>query len=275
MISENARTLVSTTARVYPATARIRARSDLREIESFTSHVSTAQTRARVKDVVAVVEKNSNSKIAQHTERKRIAYGKLIHARMHHGHSTNVMNALKKAYEGKYEHYDDPCDACIFAKARMHTRNKTHKRTAKHLGDRLHYDLFHGPSRSEEGYKYVLVVIDEFTSRSWSVGLRRKSHLFGELRAVISEVETKMRGARVNGLATGCADRPHAVEIRSDNAGENLLKKMQELCRRNGTVLETSVPYQQWQNGKAERLGGYVMKGGRALQYGGCLPERD
>ena len=270
--SKNAYFLDST-ARVYPNTARMRARLDSREKTTTLPHMPTARMRAREKGDEAVIEKGREH--ARHTEKQRKAYGKLIHARMHHGHSSNVVSALKKTYGGKYTHYDGPCDACMMAKARMKTRQKTHRRTAKHLGDRLHYDLFHGPSRSEEGYKYVLVVIDEFTSRSWAVGLRRKSNLFGALRDVIASVETQMRGARVCGLATGCSDEPHVVEIRSGNAKENLLKKMQDLCRRNGTVLETSVPYQQWQNGKAERLGGYIMKGGRSLQYGGCMIERD
>ena len=53
------------------------------------------------------------------------------------------------------------------------------------------------------------------------------------------------------------------------------MKRMQELFKMNGTRMETSVPYQQWQNGKAERLSGYIMKGGRALQYGGHVPKRD
>jgi hypothetical protein len=38
-------------------------------------------------------------------------------------------------------------------------------------------------------------------------------------------------------------------------------------------VIETSVPHNQWQNGVAERLGGYIIEGGRALQFGGYLPE--
>ena len=264
--------ILGSTARVYPATAQVRARSDSRENASSPPHVSTAQVRTRMKGGVAV---NGEKGSARHSARQRMAYGKLIHARMHHGRSSNVLSALKKAYGDRYEEDRDPCDACMYAKARMITRSKTHRRTAKHLGDRLHYDLFHGPSRSEEGYKYVLVVIDEFTSRSWTVGLKRKSGLFLALRGVIAEVETKMRGARVSGLATGGSDRPHVVEIRSDNAKENVLMRMQEMCLRKGTRMETSVPYQQWQNGKAERLGGHIMKGGRALQYGGCVPERD
>ena len=264
------------TAWVYPATDQVRTRSDSQENASPLPHASTDQERTGMKGDDAVIDRvGVVSKEAHHAERQRKEKGKLIHARMHHGNSSNVVSALKKAYKGEYEHDDDPCDACMMAKARMKTRSKTHRRTAKHLGDRLHYDLFHGPSKSEEGYKYVLVVIDEFSSRSWAVGLKRKSYLFYALRGVIVSVETKMRGGRVCGLATGCPDQPHVVEVRSDNAKENLLKKMQDHCRRNGTKLETSVPYQQWQNGKAERVGGYIMKGGRALQYGGCMIERD
>ena len=47
------------------------------------------------------------------------------------------------------------------------------------------------------------------------------------------------------------------------------------MCEAKGIKLETSVAHQQWQNGSAERVGGILMKGGRALMYGGNLPTRD
>jgi hypothetical protein len=227
---EAAKSMLGTTARVYPATDQLRTRSDSRENASTSADVSTDQLRTSLKGDVAVKEeevkreegkeeeKEKEKGKARYTARQRKAYGKLIHARMHHGHSSNVMSALKKAYGDRYEEDKDPCDACMWAKARMHARNKTSRRAAKRLGDRLHYDMFHGPSRSEEGYKYVLVVIDEFTSRSWTIGLKKKSDLYEALRGVIAEVETRMRGERVRGLATGSSDQPHVVEIRSDNA---------------------------------------------------------
>jgi hypothetical protein len=137
----------------------------------------------------------------RYTKQERLAFGKLMHDRMHIGHSSNVMNAMRKAYGEAYTECKDPCDACMYSKARMHTRSKTHTRAAAHLGDRLHYDVFHGPAtRSDEGYGYVLVVIDEFTSRSWALGLKHKSEVFGSLRSVIKEVETRMKGMRVNEL---------------------------------------------------------------------------
>ncbi len=120
----------------------------------------------------------------------------------------------------------------------MKTRSKTHRREAKNLGDRLHYDLFHGPSRSEEGFRYVLIVIDEYTSRSWSRGLKRRSGLYEALEQIIREVETKMRRWRVCSPGTDSSDVPHVVEIRSDNAKDNVVKRMREVCARNGTKNE-------------------------------------
>jgi hypothetical protein len=79
------------------------------------------------------------------------------------------------------------------------------------------------------------------TSRSWSKGLKRKSGLYEALEQIIREVETKMRGGRVCSLGTDCSDVPHVVEIRSDNAKENIVKRMRELCARNGTRMEGSL----------------------------------
>ena len=265
------------TTRILTTTDPDGTRSEFRDFLDTPTDVSTDLDRSMKKVGVAVLEvgDKSEKRKPRFTTEQRKVFGRLIHKRMHHGHSSNVMSALSKAYGDRYIQDDEPCEACMWAKARMKTRSKTHRREAKHLGDRLLYDLFHGPSRSEEGFKYVLIVIDEHTSRSWSKGLKKKSDLYEALEQIIREVETKMRGGRVISLATDCSDVPHVVEIRSDNAKENIVKRMRELCARNGTKMETSVPYQQWQNGKAERLGGHIMKGGRALQFGGCLPERD
>jgi hypothetical protein len=84
------------------------------------------------------------------------------------------------------------------ARARAHARTRTHTRTRMRACHHRHCG--HGPSTSEEGYKYVFVVFDEFTSRAWRIGLRRKNEVFLSLCCVIAEVETRMRGARVFGL---------------------------------------------------------------------------
>jgi hypothetical protein len=203
---EDTKSMLDNTARVYPATDQHRTRSDSREKASSSLKV-TDQHRTRHECDAAVEEEKGQETgkpngTHRYTSKQRKAYGKLIHARTHMGHSSNVMSALRKAYGDKLEEDNDPCDACMWAKARMNSRGKVSRRSAKRLGDRLHYDLFQGPSRSEEGFKYVLVVIDEFTSRSWTVGLKRKSDLYVALRGVIAEVETRMYGARVLGLAT-------------------------------------------------------------------------
>ena len=97
--------MLGTTARVYPATAQERTRSDSREKASTSSDVSTAQERTRVKGDVAVREERERKERKEqkrYTAKQRKAYGRLIHARMHHGHSSNVMSALKKAYEDRF-----------------------------------------------------------------------------------------------------------------------------------------------------------------------------
>jgi hypothetical protein len=54
--------MLGTTARVYPATAQERTRSDSREKASTSTDVSTAQERTRVKGDVAVRKKEKEGK---------------------------------------------------------------------------------------------------------------------------------------------------------------------------------------------------------------------
>ena len=207
---------------------------------------------------------------------KRESFSRLLHRRIHFGKTDVVIRELKKAFGDMFEWLDEPCDACMWAKAKMRPVNKSSRRKATRVGERVHYDLFAAPVRSSAGYKYCLLVVDEFSSNVWVRGLRRKSELFSSLQGVINLIETRMR-ARVRELENGYGDVAvvRIEQIRSDNAKENVMNKMKALCKKKGTKMETSVPHQQWQNGKAERLGGVVMKGGRALQYGGGLPARD
>ena len=94
---EDTKRTLGTTARVYPATAQVRVRSDSRENASPPSDVGTAQVRARQKGDDAVregkknAEKGKESKArVRYTAKERKAYGKLIHARTHYGHSSNI-----------------------------------------------------------------------------------------------------------------------------------------------------------------------------------------
>jgi hypothetical protein len=81
---ENTKGQLGTTARVYPATAQLRARSDSRENVSPPLDVGTAPSRASQKGGDAVREEKvkEEKERVRYTAKERKAYGKLIHARI-------------------------------------------------------------------------------------------------------------------------------------------------------------------------------------------------
>ncbi len=63
--------------------------------------------------------------------------------------------------------------------------------------------------------------------------------------------------------------------LRGDGGGENFTKELTKLTVKLGISLEESLPYSQYQNGSAERVGGIVWGGGQALRLAAQAPERE
>lgn len=207
-------------------------------------------------------------------ERKRLS--RLLHQRIHYGKTYPIIKALRERYGDDFVEFDDPCDACMWAKAKALPVKKNSRRKARRFGDRLHYDLFISPWRSDSGCKYMLVVVDEYSSYVWGFGLRKKNETMMIMKSLIVEIE-KMMSMKVKSVERMSDDYVDegVSSVRCDNAKENVMNKMKKWCRDRGTKLETTIPHTSHQNGRAERMGGVVWAGGAALRYGGNLPNTD
>jgi len=208
-------------------------------------------------------------------KRKRLS--KLLHQRIHYGKSYPIIQALRQRYGDDFEVFDDPCDACMWAKAKKLPMNKSSRRKAKFVGERLHFDLFQSPWRSDTGCKYLLVVVDEYSSYAWGFGLRKKSETMRVIQKLIKEIEKKLR-KKVVSLGQMTSDLREILElgvssVRCDNAKENVMHEMKKWCEDRGIKLETTIPHTPHQNGRAERAGGVIWNGGAAMRYGGNLPD--
>jgi hypothetical protein len=103
--------------------------------------------------------------------------------------------------------------------------------------------------------------------------MKKKSEADYILRTLVSHLEKKLakrvEDVEWEGFCFGGAEGkvpPGVASMRSDNAGETMNKKsFQAWARKGGIWLETSNAGQQWQNGKAERVGGLIWKGGGNL----------
>lgn len=203
-----------------------------------------------------VIHENSNT-IKPDQGGARNTFSQTIHDRMHHGNSAPIIKALREAYPGKFKFREHPCDACAWSSQRMRSVPKTKRRKAKRRGERMHYDLFIMPYRSYEGFKYLLVLIDEATDMIWIFGLKKKSHVYACIAVMLKQVENHIR-RRVCELSIGSEENNDytVITLRSDGAGENLSAEMKMLMQTFGVRLEASIARQQWQNGKSERVGG-------------------
>ena len=120
--------------------------------------------------------------------------------------------------------FDDQCDACMWAKAKLLPANNTSRRKARRFGDRLHYDLFLSPWRSDSGCKYMLVVVDEYSSHVWGFGLRKKSETMKIVKHLILMIEKMMR-QKVSSVERMNSEyvEEGVASVRCDNAKENVL----------------------------------------------------
>jgi len=145
------------------------------------------------------------------------------------------------------------CDACILGKQTKSSIPKVRvgSRAARKLGI-VHVDLMEHPDTvSTSGNKYIMNIIDDFSSYAWSIPLAAKSDAFTALQAWerARELET--------GLKVGI--------YRSDN-GELKSASMQQWLLSCRSQQQFTAPYTSAQNSRVERLHHTLMGKARAMR---------
>lgn len=103
----------------------------------------------------------------------------------------------------------------------------------------VHCDLWTSPIASFSGYKYYLLVMDDFTHFSWSFPLHHKSDAAATLERFYAYVLTQFN------VFVQC--------VQCDNGGEFLNVRLRTFLYDRGVALRLSCPHTSPQNGKAER----------------------
>ena len=222
-------------------------------------------------------KESDNEIVSRNRSQKAKDLARLIHGRIHHGKTQPVLSALKAAF-GCDVYFSEPCDACAYAHACHKPVERESVRKANRVGERLHFDVFTSPWRSDTGCKYLLLIVDEFSGYCTGYGMRKRSEVKGLVTQHVLSVEKHMR-QRVEFLDQGITDGvvedlEGVAELRCDNAGENVLNDMRQWCHKRGIVLETTIAHTAHQNGRVERLGGVVWKGGASFRYAAHLPHK-
>jgi transposase InsO family protein len=132
-----------------------------------------------------------------------------------------------------------PCDGCAKGKHHQAPFPKHARRRANNVTECLHCDL-QGPfEQSIHGYKYVMVVVDDYSHKGWKEYLKHKSDTDPKLQDLITRLETQTE---------------HKVKyIRSDRGGEFMGKEIKKYLQKKGITDELSAPHTPQQNGVAER----------------------
>lgn len=151
------------------------------------------------------------------------------------------------------------CEECVKGKA--HRKSFPHsKNVSTSLLELIHTDLC-GPMEVQSigGKRYVLTFIDDKSKKCFTYFLRQKSEVsryFLDFKKM-SETQT---GEKIK-------------IVRSDGGGEFMNNAMDKICKDNGIIHQSSLPYTPEQNGTAERFNRSLVERARCMLINSRLPK--
>lgn len=163
----------------------------------------------------------------------------LWHARLGHPGTPALSQLLHNFPFHCNKATDHNCHACRLGK---HARLPfSASATTTHFPFQLvHSDVWTSPVLSHTGFKYYVVLLDDFSHYVWTFPLRQKSDVPYVLRTFFAYVHTQFRLP--------------ILAVQTDNGKEFDSYAMRTFFAAHGTQLRLSCPYTSQQNGKAERI---------------------
>lgn len=143
------------------------------------------------------------------------------------------------------------CESCAEGKQTRNVFSKNQNTTIKQILELVHADLCGPMSTSLGGAKYFAVFVDDFSRKVFVSFLAEKSALVPAFNNFITKMENQT-GMKVK-------------RLRSDNGREFVNSKMDQICKQNGIVHETTVPYTPQQNGVSERMNRTLIERARCM----------
>ena len=122
----------------------------------------------------------------------------------------------------------------------------------------VHCDVWTSPVLSISGYKYYLVLVDDFTHYCWTFPLRHKSEVHEHIVQFLAYAHTQFS------YPVHC--------FQADNGTKFLNNAIATLLAGRGILLRTSCPYTSAQNGKAERMLRTLNNAVRTLLIHAAMP---
>ena len=183
----------------------------------------------------------------------------LWHRRLGHL-SSQALSHLASAFSfpcNKNAADDHLCHACQLGKHVRLPFDTSSTQTSRPF-QLIHCDLWTSPLPSVSGYKYYLVVLDDFTHYLWTFPLRQKSDTFPTLKHFFAYVSTQFNTT--------------IQSIQCDNGREFDNSAAHLFLLSLGATLRMSCPYTSPQNGKAERVIRSTNNMVRSLLFQASMP---
>ncbi|KAJ3576496.1 hypothetical protein NP233_g369 [Leucocoprinus birnbaumii] len=165
-----------------------------------------------------------------------------LHRRLGHP-SRNVMTQLRSnalnVPEISIPKQVPVCNGCALGKLHQQPFPASGTRTESYL-DLIHMDLVEFPVMSYHCYKWVLTIIDDFSSHAWTLLLRSKADTFVAFKRFLATVELQSK------------------------------KKVLKIRR---IIREMSAPHVHQQNGRAERFNQTIVEKAQTMRLDACIPD--
>ena len=184
-----------------------------------------------------------------------------IHRRLAHP-SKEVLQKAGKYVKDFPQNIEIPeshiCPGCAQGKMTDKSHPSTHSRATEPF-ELIHFDLKSFPIESYRKYKYAMVLLDDFTSKAWTINLRTKDAALPAMKQFIAMAETQYQ-VRIAG-------------VMSDAGGEFKSNAFIEMLKDRGIKILQSIPHVHQQNGRAERLIRTLMEKAESIRLQACLPQ--
>ena len=183
----------------------------------------------------------------------------LIHNRLGHP-SFEILKCMSPDEFKGFCIKDFLCDVCERAKHKRGTYSSQNIERRKHLFHLLHLDVW-GPAPSPDlhGFKWFLIIVDDFSRFTWTYLLRHKSEVTMKFKHFSHMIERRFE--------------TKIKVIRTDNTKDFLNHEFHDFCVKTGIIHETSCAYTPQQNGVAERRIEIIQERARALLINSNAPS--
>ncbi len=193
----------------------------------------------------------------------------LAHRRLGHISEARVRALANGQAEGLKllpRHRSHKCEHCIAGKLKTlpHPRTQPTLRRSERPMEMLHLDLLQGPCAAlGTGYKYVLVIVDDYTRMAWCIGLVEK-----DIRQAWKQWYEMVKFQYKNVI-----NDFSILRIRTDNGKEFIVQDMQRQWEEIGTWLQLSIAYTHNQNGVVERAIQTIVEHAVSILTDANLPD--